>query len=121
MREDIMIRKSKDMTKEVREKMRDGSGQVEIVHVFKKEELKGKARLFARLILNKNCSIGFHTHENEEEIFYILSGKARVDDNGTIYEAYAGDAVLTGNGAGHSISNQQDEPLHVLAVILLYT
>ncbi|MBN2531620.1 MAG: cupin domain-containing protein [Spirochaetales bacterium] len=101
--------------------MRDGCGKVEIVHVFKKEELKGKARLFARIILHKNCSIGFHTHENEEEIYYILSGIATVNDNGTTYEAKAGDAILTGNGAGHSIENQQDSPLQVLAVILLYS
>jgi mannose-6-phosphate isomerase-like protein (cupin superfamily) len=116
-----MIRQNKDMIKEVREKMRDGDGKVEIVHVFKKEELKGKARLFARIILRKGCSIGFHTHENEEEIYYILSGKALIDDNGTTCEALPGDAVLTGNGAGHSIRNEQDEPLEVLAVILLYT
>jgi mannose-6-phosphate isomerase-like protein (cupin superfamily) len=120
MKEDTMIRRNKDMIKEVREKMRDGSGKVEIVHVFKKEELKGKVRLFARLILNKDCSIGFHTHDNEEEVYYILSGKATVDDNGTAYEANAGDAILTGGGAGHSISNQQEDSLHVLAVILLY-
>jgi mannose-6-phosphate isomerase-like protein (cupin superfamily) len=115
-----MIRRKNDMVKEVRERMRGGSGDVEIVHVFKKEELQGKARLFARIILKKECSIGFHTHDNEEEIYYIISGKGTVEDNGTAYEVTAGDAILTGNGAGHSISNQQDEPLEVLAVILLY-
>ena len=62
-----MYRKKADMIKEVRERMRDGSGEIEIVHIFKKDELKGKARLFARLILKKNCSIGFHTHDDEEK------------------------------------------------------
>ena len=115
-----MYRKKADMIKEVRERMRDGSGEIEIVHIFKKDELKGKARLFARLILKKNCSIGFHTHDDEEEIYYILSGKGTVEENGKTYDTSAGDAILTGNGAGHSITNQQDEPLEVLAVILLY-
>jgi len=108
------------MIKEIREKMRGGSGSVEIVHIFKKDELMGKARLFARIILKKDCSIGFHTHDNEEEIYYIISGKGIVDDDGSSYEVTAGDAILTGNGAGHSIGNEQDEPLEVLAVILLY-
>jgi mannose-6-phosphate isomerase-like protein (cupin superfamily) len=108
------------MVNEVRNRMRGGTGDVEIVHVFKKEELKGKARLFARFILKNKCSIGFHTHDNEEEIYYIISGTGTVEDNGTTYEITAGDAILTGNGEGHSISNHQDEPLEVLAVILLY-
>ena len=115
-----MVRRKADMIKEVRERMREGSGKVEIVHIFKKEELKGKVRLFARLILNKNCSIGFHKHEDEEEIFYILAGRGIVDDDGATSEVSTGDAILTGNGAGHTICNENDEPLEVLAVILLY-
>ena len=115
-----MIRKSNDMVKEVRQRMRDGCGSVEITHVFKKEELKGKVRLFAKLVLEQNCSIGFHLHENEEEVFYILSGRGMVEDNGTKYEVEAGDAILTGDGAGHSVSNTGKEPLEIMAVILLY-
>jgi mannose-6-phosphate isomerase-like protein (cupin superfamily) len=118
--EDRMVKKSPDMEKEVRERMRDGMGKVEIIHLFKKEELKGKVRLLARLVLKKDCSIGFHRHEGEEEIFYIISGKGIVDDNGTSSSVKAGDAVVTGGGAGHSIMNRDDEPLEILAVILLY-
>ncbi|MBN2443136.1 MAG: cupin domain-containing protein [Spirochaetales bacterium] len=116
-----MIRRKEDMVSEIRERMREGTGEVEIVHIFKKNELKGKARLCARLILKKDCSIGFHTHENEEEIFYIISGKGFMEENGKTFEVNAGDAILTGDGAGHSIGNKYDEPLEVLAVILLYS
>lgn len=108
------------MVREVRERMREGTGQVEIIHVFKKEEMKGKVRLFARLVLEKESSIGFHRHEGEEEIFYIISGAGIVDDNGTETPVTAGDAVITGSGEGHSIINKKDEPLHILAVIVLY-
>jgi mannose-6-phosphate isomerase-like protein (cupin superfamily) len=115
-----MVRKNSDMVKEVRERMRDGKGNVEIVHIFKKEELKGNVRLFARLVLKKDCSIGFHYHEGEEEVYYIISGKGVVDDDGTNSVVKAGDAVMTGGGAGHSIMNSEEEPLEFLAVILLY-
>ena len=114
-----MIKKSSEMEKDIREQMRGGKGSVEISHIFKQDELNGKCRLFARITLNKGCSIGLHEHNNEEEIFYILKGKALVEDNGLKQELSAGDAVLTG-GASHSIENIGDEPLVIMGVILLY-
>ena len=115
-----MVKKSADMTKEVRERMREGSGRVEIQHIFKKEELKGKARLFARLRLEKGCSIGYHKHENEEEVFYVMQGRGTVREDGKQYAVEAGDAILTGGGSGHSVRNDSDRPLDLVAVILLY-
>jgi mannose-6-phosphate isomerase-like protein (cupin superfamily) len=115
-----MIRKSHEMEKEVRERMRDGVGTVEVLHVFRSKELKGKTRLFARLRLPTGSSIGFHRHEGEEEIFYILSGTGEVSEGGPLSAVGPGDAVLTGGGGGHSISNTGTAPLEILAVILVY-
>lgn len=108
------------MQNEVRERMREGNGPVEILHVFRKEELKGKARLFARLRLPRGSSIGYHEHDGEEEVFFILSGTGLVTDQGVTTRVGPGDAVLTGGGAGHAIENQGDEPLELMAVILSY-
>jgi quercetin dioxygenase-like cupin family protein len=116
-----MVKRNADMVSEVRERMRDGSGKVEILHIFKKEELKGKARLFARLRLKKGCSIGYHNHEDEEEVFYVICGKGTVTENGKEQAVEAGDAILTGGGSGHSVRNDSDEPLDLVAVILLYS
>lgn len=114
-----MIRRNEDMIKEIREQMRDGKGCVKVTHLFKKDELHGKAaRLIAKLTLNPGCSIGLHPHEKDEEIFYVIKGKGRVDDNGKTYEISAGDATLTGGGETHSIENIGTEPLEVMAVIL---
>ena len=77
-----MVKRMADMEKQVREKMRGGKGQVEILHIFRQEELKGKMRLLARLRLAPGSSIGYHVHEGEEEIFYILSGTGRVTEQG---------------------------------------
>jgi mannose-6-phosphate isomerase-like protein (cupin superfamily) len=115
-----MIRKNHEMENEVRERMRDGAGAVEILHIFRSKELKGHTRLFARLRLRAGSSIGFHRHEGEEEIFYILSGTGEVSEGGGPSAVGPGDAVLTGGGSGHSISNAGPDPLELLAVILVY-
>ncbi len=116
-----MIREAADMQKETRDKMRGGNGSVGITHIFGPEELAAKTRLFARLRFPVGASIGFHRHEGEEEVFYILSGRGVVDDNGTKREVGPGDAVLTGGGAGHSIEAVGDESLELIAVILQYS
>jgi mannose-6-phosphate isomerase-like protein (cupin superfamily) len=116
-----MVKRATEMEKEIRERMRDGDGQVEIMHLFKGDEIKGKARLMARVRLEKNCSIGLHQHSDEEELYYILSGNGIVNDNGKEYAVGPGDAVMTGGGASHSIGNREDKPLDFVAVILLYS
>jgi mannose-6-phosphate isomerase-like protein (cupin superfamily) len=115
-----MIRRVAEMEKDVRERMREGKGSVEILHVFRPSELKGKTRLFARLRLAVGSSIGYHVHEGEEEIFYILTGSALVTEGGQVSRVGPGEAVLTGGGSGHSIENAGTGPLELLAVILLY-
>jgi len=115
-----MIRKKHEMETEVRERMREGTGAIEILHVFRSKELKGHTRLFARLRLKPGSSIGFHRHDGEEEIFYILSGTGEVGEGGPTSLVGPGDAVLTGGGGGHSIANPGPDPLELMAVILVY-
>ena len=74
----------------------------------------------ARLTLPPGASIGFHNHENEDEIFVIVKGQAEADDNGTLSVLNAGDTLLTGNGAGHSIRNIGEGDLELVAVISTY-
>jgi len=114
-----MIKRESEMINEIKEQMRGGKGHVELKHIFTKDEVKGNARLCARITINPGNSIGVHKHENEEEIFYIISGKGLIDDNGTKTEVNPGDAVLTGYGDYHSVESIGTEPLVMLAVIIV--
>jgi len=117
-----MIHTQENYRTETRKNMRDGSGDVLITHLWDAEkDLKAPNRMVARITLNEGCSIGFHRHENEEEIFYILSGCAEAEDDGKKVFLNAGDTILTGNGAGHAIANAGTKPLEILAVITKYT
>ena len=117
-----MIRRQCEYRIEERFEMRGGSGSVRIEHLFEPaSELLAPTRLCARLHLEPGSSIGFHRHEKEEELFVIVRGTAEIDDNGTVSRVTAGDAVLTGNGAGHAVKNIGSEPLEIIAVISQYT
>jgi len=115
-----MIRTEKEFTTEVREKMRDGKGCVEIRHFFQKQDFGAKVRLCARLILKPGCGIGRHQHENEDEFYLVLAGTAVLDDGNTSKTLNTGDAVLTRHGESHSIMNTGSETLEILAFIVQY-
>ena len=116
-----MIRRKNEYTVDIREEMRGGNGKVKIEHLWdEKNELKGKTRLMAKITLEPGCGIGFHNHDDEEEIFYIIKGTAQAEDNGETVILNAGDTILTGNGAGHSIKCIRDKAVEMTAVIVSY-
>lgn len=116
-----MFHKVKDYRIDIRTAMRGGDGEVRIEHLFEPgSDLLAPTRMLARITLKPGCSIGFHRHENEEECFHIISGVAEADDDGAKVMLEAGDSLLTGNGAGHSIRNAGDADMVMLAVIVKY-
>ena len=115
-----MIQRAGNMEIEVREKMKDGKGTIPVTHLLRQIQMRGKCRFFGKMDIEPGCSIGLHKHESEEEIYYIISGKGVVEDNGIKQEVKTGDIIITGNGASHSIENTSNEKLVVLGVILLY-
>jgi len=116
-----MFKQAKDWKPEIREKVRGGNGSVTFNHIYSKStELNPNMRLFAKLVLEPGCSIGWHVHEHEDEIYYILSGTAETDDNGVKRILQAGDSTLTRSGEGHSITALGSENLELIATIISY-
>ena len=113
-----MIRKANDCNVEYREHMRDGDGTVEITNFATPKELNDKGRLFARITLKPGCGIGYHVHEQDSEIFYIMKGTAEYNDNGTITTVTAGDVTVCPAGTGHSVTNKTDEVVELIAAIV---
>jgi Mannose-6-phosphate isomerase len=114
-----MFKNKESQSLEVRNAVRGGVGDAYFHHVWKKDsDLNSNMRLFARIVLEPGSSIGYHVHQGEDELYYILAGRAETDDNGTMRELQAGDSTLTRSGEGHSIQSLGPENLEVLAVIV---
>ena len=114
-----MIRKADECRIEYKEHMRDGDGTVQLTHfITGPEELEDKGRLFAKITLNPGCSIGYHVHEKDAELFYILTGTAEYNDNGEMRTVSAGDVTVCPAGTGHGIANRTDEVVELVAVIV---
>ena len=114
-----MIVHRNEMKTEAKEKMRGGDGVTSITHLVDCEKEKN-VRMLADITLPVGASIGYHRHDSETEYYFIISGNGTVNDDGKDTPIKAGDAVITGGGASHSISNTGDVPLKFHAVIVTY-
>lgn len=114
-----MLIKSAQMPVDVRENMRGGAGRAAIAHVAQSDTLPKNVRLAAAITLEPGCSIGWHVHEKETEIFYFTCGAGMANDNGETVAVSAGDCMITPHGCGHAVENTGTEPLVFFAVIVL--
>ena len=82
------------------------------------EKAPEKLRMYAKASLLPGEEVEFHVHEGECEFYYIISGKALFDDNGTKVEIGAGDVTFTPSGSGHGIKNIGSQPLEFMALVV---
>ncbi len=113
-----MIRKATDQKVESK-CIRNGNGETEMYLIAEgADELYGKGRLFNLMVLAPGNSIGEHTHEGDNEIFYFLKGTGEYNDNGTIVTVEPGDTTVCNDGEMHGLKNTGDVPLEFIALIL---
>ena len=98
--------------------MRGGNGTVELTNFVTPAEMNDKGRLFANITLKPGCSIGYHVHEKDSELFYVMKGEALYNDNGVESVVSAGDVMLCPAGTGHSVANNGQEDVELCAVIV---
>lgn len=114
-----MIRKAEECRVELKEHMRDGDGTVELTHfIAGPEEMNGKGRLCSKIHLRPGTSIGYHVHDKDAEIFYIMKGTAEYNDGGEVKTVKAGDVTICPTGMGHGIANRSEEDVELVAVIV---
>ncbi len=108
------------MKSEERKNMRGGSGTIGIVHLADKEQIH-HGRLLAEITIPPGGSIGEHEHKDETEYYIILEGEGFVNEGEGEISVSAGDVVITGNGAVHSIRNSGECPIRMIALIITGT
>jgi len=74
-------------------------------------DMDGAFTMSARLELEPGASVGYHTHETNEEVYTIISGSGIYNDDGTETEAKSGDVFLCRKGHSHSLKNTGTELL----------
>ncbi len=110
-----MIERSQELLVERRSGEKNGT----ITTLLRREQMQGKNRLLARIILHPGAMISYHQHNGDSEVYYILAGAGEVNDNGVVSKVTSGDVLYTVSGESHSIKNIGEEDLEYIALIIL--
>jgi len=91
----------------------DGGGETTGFNFFK--DTPNLAFEFKKRILHPGSAIGYHMQKNDE-IYYILSGRAELTMNGEKSLVEEGTAILTRSGASHGLRQLGEEDLTIIIV-----
>ncbi|MDR2724542.1 MAG: cupin domain-containing protein [Candidatus Adiutrix sp.] len=115
-----MIFFAKDKVENVRQKAQGGEGEVRGRHPFSADKRPERTafKMIGEMTLPVGSSVGFHVHQEDEEIYIINQGQGRYTRNdGQTAEVGPGDVTMTRKGEGHGLANIGQEPLVFTAVI----
>ncbi|MDD3251708.1 MAG: cupin domain-containing protein [Lachnospiraceae bacterium] len=114
-----MIRRNDEINKIRKPSPFQGLGEITVRELLNgPEEMYHQGRVFAHTTVYPGSAIGYHIHDRESETYYILSGKAKYNDNGSEVILHPGDVAFTGTGEGHGIEAMGEEPVEMIALIL---
>ena len=113
-----MVKKRDELKKETIVNLKCGKGTIDLINILSPDEMGEKGRLFAVNVIPPECSIGPHAHDGDFETYYIIKGRAEVNDGGHVCEVGPGDVTICENGSFHGIRNIGEENLEYIALIL---
>lgn len=96
------------------EGFKGGKGKIIIE---KAKEVMENCKMYARITILPNSSIGMHVHEEDEEMVYVISGRGLAYINDGYIDITSGTLHYAKKGNKHSIENNGVENLVILAVI----
>lgn len=91
-----------------------GTGEVKSVKLFSEEDYDSKLRFFYYMELPPGTSIGYHGHEQNEEVYVVLEGQGRMTVNGEERDVKPGDVILNKPNWSHGLENSSDSIVRLL-------
>lgn len=89
----------------------NGGGNTVGYSFFSKAD--GLKMVFRKRVLHPGSAIGYHL-QNEDEIYYIISGTGEMEMNNKSFPVKAGDAILTRPGSSHGLKQTGKDDLVII-------
>ena len=94
-----------------------GTGDFTVEHIIDESLFGGANKLFAQITLPTGAQVPVHTHEGNNETYYVLKGKGTYTDEGKEYPVEAGNVTFCKDGGTHGLKNTGSEDLVFIALI----
>ena len=93
-----------------------GLGDSEWYDVWNKGDFISNVDFFCRGIIPPGCSVGYHKHGNDEEMYIVLNGQGTMTLDGKEFSVSKGDMILNPPGGEHGLVNDSDNDIEVLII-----
>ena len=103
-----------NIPKEKVENMRGGLGAVYLQKLTPTPE---HTKMYALITIPSGASIGVHTHTDDEEVITCIKGNGKLIIDGKENEFKPFDISLCKSGRNHSVLNDSEDDLVLLAVV----
>ena len=116
----IQVYRKEELATWDREKAAGGEGELlgQFAYTRKQTNEKDAFREIGWLTLPPGASIGVHKHDDNEDVYIIISGQGIfTDSDGKESEVKAGDITIARPGQSHALKNVGEEPLVFLDLI----
>lgn len=117
MGKSTLLKKNEKMSRKQLAQCHGGEGVLDCTLVLGDRETKGKRLNFIHDdLLPAGASVGIHQHMNDEEYYYIVSGRGIMVLDGEKFEVKAGDIAAVFPGGSHGLENNGTDDLRVIVV-----
>ena len=115
MSQTSLFRAAGAMKREPLPECHDGRGALDWTEILDNASLKDRRLNFMHDdILAPGVTIGVHTHERDEEYYYIVSGRGTMTLDGKEQAVGPGDITAVFPGGSHGLANDSDEDLRII-------
>ncbi len=98
--------------------LRGGIGEAEFQEIINENDINEGIKLFAKVNLKPNSSIGYHKHIGEGEMYFILKGEGIfINENKVRRNVKEGDACVIRNNESHGLENTSNQDMEIIALV----
>ncbi len=90
-----------------------GKGTILYRRIWDIESRRTGWKRISHAVLPPGTSIGYHQHNSDEEIYYIMDGTGRITVNDVTWDVRKGDALPCRLGESHGLYNNSDDIMEI--------
>ena len=99
----------------------DGRGVVESARALQADDFDTGLDFVEYVEVPAGSSIGLHRHGDDEELYFILSGRGLMTIEGAEHRVGPGDLILNRRHWAHGLDNDSREPIQILVWQVRYS
>lgn len=111
-----MIKNFIQANKQIQDSSHGGSGKVDLYEIWSGDNFKSNIDFIDRVVIPPGSTVGYHKHDNNEEMYIVLEGQGTMTINGTSTKISKGDMILNPPYNEHGLVNDSNENIDLLVV-----